>query len=128
MSAVKSQGTTFTIGAVVIGNVISYSGFDGQIQEIDITNLASTAKEFEVGLDDYGTFGFEVNVDDTDVGQAAISAAKVAGSTDEYIITLNDGKKRTFDGLVTSFSESVGVDDVVKGSITLRVTGPVVKS
>lgn len=128
MSAIKSQGTTLEIGIATIGNIISYDGFDGAAQEIDITNLSSTAKEYEVGLVDNGNFGFEVNVDDTDAGQAAITVAKNAGTTDTYVLTLTGGATRTFDALVTSFSESSGVDDVVKGSVSLKISGSVVKA
>lgn len=128
MSAVKSQGTAFTIDTVVIGNIISYDGFDGAAQEIDTTNLASTAKEYEVGLVDNGNFGFEVNVDDSDLGQAALTTAKNAGTTDTYVLTLTGGDTRTFDALVVSFSESGGVDDVIKGSVQLKISGSVVKA
>ncbi|MCP3852125.1 MAG: hypothetical protein GY694_18075 [Gammaproteobacteria bacterium] len=127
MSAIKSQGTALTIDATAIGNIVSYDGFDGAAQEIDITNLASTAKEYEVGLVDNGNFGFEVNVDDSDAGQAALTAAKNAGTTDTYVLTLTGGDTRTFDALVVSFSESAGVDDVVKGSVQLKISGSVVK-
>jgi len=128
MSAVKSQGTTLTIDATDIGNIITYDGFDGVSQEIDITNLASVAKEYEVGLVDNGNFTFEVNVDDSDLGQTALTAAKNSGSTDTYILTLLGGTTRTFDATVLSFSESAGVDDVIKGSVSLKISGPVVKA
>ncbi len=128
MSAIKSQGSTLSIDATVIANVISYDGFDGAAQEIDITNLSSTAKEYETGLVDNGNFGFEINVDDSDAGQTALTAAKNSGSTNEYVLTLAGGETRTFDALVLSLSESAGVDDVVKGSAQLKISGSVTKA
>ena len=122
--AIKSQGTALTIETVDIGSIVSYTGFDGVVQEIDTTTLASVAKEYEVGLEDFGSFSFEVLIDDSDAGQTALRAAKTAGTTDGYVLTMNTGS-RTFDALVTSFSDSAGVDDVVKGSVTLKITGAV---
>ena len=124
--AVNSQGTTVTIDATAIGNVVSYTGFDGESTEIDTTTLSSTAKEFEIGLEDFGTFQMELLADQTDTGQAALRTAKTARSTDTYVVTFSDDWTATFSGLVKSFTSTGGVDDVDKSSASIRITGTVV--
>lgn len=131
-TAINAQGTVITYEdqqatpvAQVVGGAISYSGFDGEATEIDITTLASTAKEFRLGLVDQGTFGIELNFDPADIGQATLEAAQVAGTTAQMVITLVGGATATFNALVKGFSKSGGVDDVWKASVTMRITGAV---
>ena len=100
---------------------------DGSSVEIDVTNFASTAKEFIFGLQDSGSAKFEVDIDNSDAGQAALTAAKVASSLKTFKITLPSGTtpNATFTAYVKQFARSAGVDNVVKGSIDLRISGAV---
>lgn len=125
---VNSQGTTLSIGAipVLIGGLVSYSGFDGESTEIDTTTLSSTAKEFEIGLEDFGNFGVELLSDLSDPGQAAMNAAKTDRTLDEYILTFSDLSTATFNGYVKSFTQTGSVDDVDKSSATIRISGTVI--
>ena len=131
MASIQAQGTTFTFAdgvpvAQTVAGIQSFSGFDGESTEIDITTLASTAKEFDVGLEDFGSLSLEVIYDPSDAGQAAILAAKTAAATRECVLTLSSGDIATFDVIVKSFSNAGGVDDVIKGTVNLRITGAVV--
>lgn len=135
MTAIQAQGTTMTfedsaspVVAQTVGGIQSFTGFDGESTEIDITTLASTAKEFDVGLEDFGNLSLEVIYDGSDAGQAAIMTAKSAAATKEVVLTLSDSSIATFDVIVKSFSKSGGVDDVVKGSVNMKITGAVVWS
>lgn len=130
MAAIQSQGTTFTFAddldaAQVVGGIKTYSGFDGSAEEIDTTTLASTAKEFQVGLQDFGNFSLEINHDTSDVGQAAMRAAAAAGDTKECVLTLLDGTIATFNAFVVTFPLSGGTSEVDTSSVNLRVTGAV---
>ena len=124
--AVNSQGTTLAIDATDIAGIVSYTGFDGESTEIDTTTLLSTAKEFEIGLEDFGNFSLELLADQTDAGQAALRAAKTGRTTNGYVLTFSDGWTATFSGLVKAFTSAGGVDDVDKSSATIRITGTVV--
>ena len=129
MAAIQAQGTTITFNngtiGVTVGGVQSFSGFDGESTEIDITTLASTAKEFDIGLEDFGGFSMTVIYDGSDTGQAAIMAAKTAAATREMVVTLSDSSVATFDVVVKSFSKEGGVDGVVTGTINMKITGAV---
>lgn len=133
MAVLDAQAATFSIDnsggtPVIIGEIISFSGIDGEASEIDITTLASTAKEFRQGLQDFGNFTIELNRDPSDVGQQELESAKAAQATREFILTLASGDVFTFDGFVKSLTTAGAVDAVVTGSSSIRITGAVVIS
>ncbi len=132
MAVLDTQGATITFfdgtTAQTVGGATSFSGFDGEASEVDITTLASTAKEFRLGLQDFGNFTIELQRDPSDVGQAAMEAAKASGATREMVVTLPGGAIATFDVLVKSLTGAGGVDATFTGSAGLRITGAVVWS
>lgn len=108
-----------------INNVKDYSGFDGTTSEQDKTNLQSGAMEYAAGLQDFGQFTVSLDIDDTDAGQIALRAAKTASATKAFKLRLPNGKVRTFKAFCKKFSEQGGVNQIVKGSADLRITGVV---
>lgn len=131
MAVLDAQGATFTFddsGAspITVTGIVSFSGFDGEATEIDITTLASTAKEFRQGLQDFGGFTLELKRDPGDAGQQEMLSAKALQATRECVLTLASGDIATFDAFVKSLTTEGGVDDVVNGTASLRVTGTVV--
>lgn len=133
MTVLDSQLATISIddalsAPVAIGQVISFSGFDGEASEIDITTLASTAKEFRQGLQDFGNFSIELLRDPADAGQIELLSAKALQATRTFILTLASGDVATFEGFVKSLTTAGGVDAVITGSASIRVTGAVVWS
>ncbi len=107
-----------------IGNAKTFQGIDGTANEIDVTNLLSSAKEVRLGLPDSGQFTIEVDQDANDAGQIAVRAAQQAQTLKQYKITFASGTVLTFNAYCKKFSTSGGVDQVIKGSIALRITGP----
>jgi len=132
MAILDAQGTTVTFNdgttAQTVSGVVSFSFGDGQATDIDVTTLASTAKEYRQGLQDFGDCTLELKRDPADLGQAAMETAKAAQATREVVITLPDGDIATFNAYVKSLSTSGGVDDVANGTATLKVTGAIVWS
>jgi len=130
MAVLDAQSATFSIAdeipaAVIVGGIVSFSGFDGEASDIDITTLASTAKEFRQGLQDFGNFSIELFRDPSDVGQAEMETARAAQATRECVLTLDSGDIATFDAYVKSLTSSGAVDDVINGSANLKITGAV---
>jgi hypothetical protein len=116
-----TQGTPDT----EIANVNSFSGFDGESTEIDVTNLRSAAKEYRVGLKDFGGFNMEINPDFNDAGQNALRSA--GNNIKTFRITLENGTTLTFQGLVKNASSmNAAVDGVITGTVSVRITGDVV--
>lgn len=134
-TAISSQGTTFAVNTAASGaaqptwtnvaNIKSYSGFDGTATEIDVTDLNSTAKEKRLGLQDWGSFSLDANINYADPGQAAMQASRKAGSALEYKLTLPDGSAKEFSAYVKSFPLAGGTDTVLTGTIALTITGDV---
>lgn len=131
MAIINAQQTTITCNSQTIGGVISFSGFDGEASDIDITTLASTAKEFRQGLQDYGNFSMEMFYDPNDLGQLELQTQKAAQATVTFVLTLPDDvvkNKATFSAYVKSISIAGGVDDVARGTVNLKISGNVVWS
>ncbi len=128
-----STGGTYTSGGTAtpvtwteVANVKSFSGFDGESSEIDVTNLASTAKEFRLGLQDFGSFSFDWDVDLADAGQDAVRTAQASGSVKNWKLTLPNSDTATFTGLVKNATNMTGgVDQIVGGSVSIKITGSV---
>lgn len=133
---ILAQGTTVTVedgaaSTATIGGIISMSGIgSGSASEIDVTTLASTAKEFRQGLKDNGSMTFELIRDEDDAGQVELKEMEDAQATREFVITLPSSTLNvfTFDGFVTSLTTEIGADDVVRGSCTVKITGAIVVS
>src|SRR5690242_5008086 len=64
-----SGGSATPQTMTAIGEVVSAGGFDGVADEIDTTHLRSTAKEYLIGLQDFGNVQLEMNLVPTDTGQ-----------------------------------------------------------
>lgn len=136
MSGISAQGSTLEVNTgtdavpvwTKIKGLMSFSGLDGEASDIDVTDLDSTAMEYISGLVDEGKFGFEVKTLHTDAGQLAIRAARASGDVKGMRLTFPDEVVASFDVLVKSVPVAGGVNAVIKGSVSCKVTGPVVWS
>lgn len=99
---------------------------DGTTDEIEVTTICSTAKEFETGLSDSGTLTLNYNFAPNTGVQAAIRAAKVAGEQVAVRITFpNSGGTIVMTGSVQQSSFSGAVSGVWTGSTTLKLSGEI---
>lgn len=127
-TVLRLAGTASPITYTAIANVVSISGLGGQKPDIDITNFDSTAKEFLTGLEDPGQVQVEINF------------APGAASHDTLWTLKNDGTSRTwqirmsgsspydyfqFSATVQQFQVNFQTDDVVRATVTLRVSGAI---
>lgn len=125
-ATVGTAGTGNPKTWTAVGNIKDYSGFDGTVSELDKTNLQSGAMEYAAGLQDFGNFTVNLDVDDTDAGQIALRAAKTAAATKAFKLRLPNGKLRVFKAFCKKFTEQGGVNAIVKASADMRITGVVV--
>jgi hypothetical protein len=137
--ALVTQGTqimiaptaTPTTASVLIADATGWSGPRFDRTEIDVTNLASTAKEYRLGLKDPGEFTVDVNFNPwDDLGQKEAWDALDSITPRQVKITFSGTpvKSFTFDSLVRGFESTGSPDDKADGTITFRITGPVTKS
>lgn len=121
-----SGGTATPVTWTAIGNMISFDGFDGESSEIDTTNLSSVAKESITGLQDFGGFSLEWDVDFGDAGQAAMKVAQASGAKKDFKLTYPNGDTVSFQGLVKNASKvSGGVDQKRGGGANIKITGTI---
>lgn len=134
MAYLKSQGSTiWKLGTASpqvyeqIGQVVSISGPDGSVPEVDVTHLSSTGKEYIGGLADFGNVSLEVIYDQktTSTKHAAIYTDFTAQTVDTYQIRLSDSPQTTitFDAYPSQYSLNLAVDDKVGATISLKVSG-----
>ena len=124
-TAYTSGGTATPVQWTKVANVRSYNGFDGSASEIDRTNFDSTAKEFILGLFDPGQFALEVDQDNSDAGQIALMTAVVTGLIKNFKMTLPNGNTATFTAYVKKFNSQGAVDQAVRRSANLRISGAI---
>jgi len=123
-----AAGTATQLVFVEGCEIKTFSGFDGQAAEVDITTLCSEAREYLIGLQDFGNLSFDVNYVPNDPFQMECMDAKGKGARRTFTLTLppgQDGKQFVwiFDAFVRQFTIAGGVDQAVTGSVSLRITG-----
>jgi hypothetical protein len=122
-SAYASDGTATPVTLTTVGRTKTANVGGGESSELDGTELASTAKEYEGGLADYGEATAEVNVDYTDAGQNAVRARYADQVSVDFQVVYSDGTVAAFTGFVKRYEENTGVDAFVTAPITIRKTG-----
>ena len=135
MATVQTQGCEIAKGNgaspevfTALGEVIDISLDSGGAAEIDVTNLSSSAKEFNLGLPDYGTVSISCNYDPDDAQQTALKTDYDAQSSGNYQIQMSDSPETVFSFTAyvrTWNAPRVSPDDVVKLDAVLRITGAV---
>ena len=125
----RGDGATPTEAFTLIAEIVSFNGPDGQASEIDVTHLNSVAKEFRLGLKDSGQISFECNLVPDDTEQVGLRSDMDSRTLRNFEIELTDGTTTgttlSFAAFVKQFSIAGAVDEVMKASVTLRISGDV---
>lgn len=101
-----------------------YNRQGGGKTENDASSLCSTAKEYELGLPDFGTTQMDFFFAPQTAIQIALAAFDASGDKMAVKVTLpKSGGIRTILGFVQSTSEQASVDGLWTGSMTIRNTG-----
>jgi len=118
-----SGGSAYKQTMTDIGSIKGFDGFDGQASEIDVTDLDSVAKEYLIGLQDFGNVSLDIGLLASDAGQTAMKKAKDSGAAKVFTITTKAGPVAAFLAYVKSFTTSGSPDSSLKGKTALRITG-----
>jgi hypothetical protein len=117
-----------TLREVEFGNFCELTGAnqqDGAADQVEVSTICSTAKEFEQGLSDTGTLQLDFNYAPLEAVQAAVDAAKTSG--DAIVVRIKFPKSGgivILIGTVQQASFQGQVNGVWTGSATLKLTGP----
>ncbi len=111
-----------------IGEVTNIKGPSEKAGQLDATSFDSTAMEFIAGLADNGEITFDVNFVGSDAQQQGLRVDLRAGTLRNFKLIINDHDSSkttvTFAAIVTGAPEiSGGVNQVIKGSCSLKVSG-----
>lgn len=127
MAKSRSVGTKFKIDESAVGGLTSIGGVEISAETTDVTALDNSTgyKEYLGGFKDGGEVPLEGFLDGEDAGQDAMYAAMEDQEIHQFSIIFPAaiGKTWTFPGVVTKFATSVAVNDGVKYSASVKVTG-----
>lgn len=127
MAKSRSVGTKFTIGETAVGGLTSIGGVEISAETTDVTALDNTTgyKEYLGGFKDGGEVPLEGFLDGNDAGQDAMYTAMEDQEVHQFAIVFPEaiGKTWTFPGVVTKFATSAALNDGIKFSASVKVTG-----
>ena len=124
-SAYTSGGTATPVTWTPVVNMRSFTGFDGSANIIDVTNLSSLSEEIRPGIPRFGQLSFEIDWDHSDPSHAALIARQLSQAQTAFKLVLPEPRTATFNGYVMKVPIQGGVDQVVRGTLDVRITGPV---
>lgn len=118
-----SMGTTIkkATGTAIVG-LTSIDGLSLSADTIETTDLSNVGgyRSFVNGLKDAGECSLSGFFD---ASHETVLTDFEAGTVGSYLITFPDGTTWTFSAVVTGFSTSVELEDLVSVEITLKVSG-----
>lgn len=132
-NAVQSQGTKIRVSAdgsppsfSDIPEVRTIGGPDGSAPTIDVTDLDSTAREYILGLKDEGQIQLGIMYRPSNTVHRTLRNAWSDRTLMQFQIDFADDATRwEFDAYVTGMPSQLGVDAVVEGTVTLKITGEI---
>jgi hypothetical protein len=118
-----SGGTAVQQSMTLIGNAKTFDIQPDEAADISVTNLASIAQEFRIGLKGSWSMSADIDIDPADAGQTQLIAAQSAGAARAFTVTLQNGRVFAGVGYVKSLSAAGSPDGVVSGQLNIRGTG-----
>lgn len=129
-SAIPTQGVVFKVSVpgsptqlLAVGNLTSFN-LNGSAPEIDTTNLDSLAAEVLTGVPKY-TFSGTLNLDPDNSRHQELLAALANRTKIQGQVTLTDATPATctFNGYMTGWNPSGGLNDKVTVSFSMAIDG-----
>jgi hypothetical protein len=119
-------GTTYDI----VAGVTQVQKPEPSRGEIDMTDLQSTAKEYELDIPDYGSVSFPFNFDPLNTQHKALLVLESSSVAGQFKIEMVENGVSTvtsfvFTADVSSIAVTASVGGKQEGTLNLRVTGAV---
>ncbi len=121
-TAYSSGGSSYEHTFSKVGNVKDFDIQQDPATEVDVTNLDSTRKEYQIGLAGSWTMSANYDIDTSDTGQSEFEAAQNDGADRVFTLTLASGAVFAGLGYVQSTSATGSPDSVVSGTVSIRGT------
>lgn len=123
MAVYNTSGCSLAVGGTALANLIDAT-VELSIETIDTTEIGNLDRRFISGIRT-GTISGNIYYDQTNTQIAALEAAVKSGSTVAFVFTLHASATYSASAIITSFSPSAAVADVVRVSFTAQITGEV---
>lgn len=124
MAGLSSANCTFSFGTQSISGLVNASVSLDQTT-IDTTNISTGTRSYILG-NRGGTISIEAFYDQGDGGVAALETAVNSGSgASSFTLVLASGMQYSGNAFVTAFSSSAAVNEVLRCTATLQITGAV---
>lgn len=131
---------------LVVGCPTSIDGIDTSIEQIETTCISDTARTYEAGLATPGTASFGINTDTSDPSHVRLHQLKISGTTLQWAVGWSESPDTAptteqdsagewtfvpnparswilFEGFMNSFPFSFALNDVVKSTVGIQVSG-----
>lgn len=139
MAATLAYGSTLEVETTAgsntftaIANITSVTKPNASVDEVETTTMESPnrAKQFEPGLTDYGSISYDINWNPSDATDVFIEAWRASGEVRAVRVTYGETTAEdTFPAFVSGYEAGASAPgEVLKGTLTLRVAGAVVRS
>ncbi len=132
VSGFRGAGTVFSRGDGAspevfntVTNVISITGPQISKEDIEVTHLGSTAKEFISALDDPGELQLQMNWDPSNAQHVGMRSDAEGSTTRNYRIVWNDASSTQVDflGEAMDFSLDTQPNAAVVASVRVKISG-----
>lgn len=127
MAGLSSANCTFSYGGSAISGLVNASISLDQTT-IDTTNISTGTRSYILG-NRGGTISIEAFYDQGDAGVAAMETAVNSGSAaGAFVLVMTNassGMQYAGNAFVTAFSSSAAVNEVLRCTATLQITGAV---
>jgi len=136
-NAVLTQGTILQRGDggtpevfTAVPEITAITGPTATKAQIDVTDLSSTAKQFLGGLADFGQMTVEIHYIPGNAVHTAIrnDFINAASPVHNWKLLFVNSHQWAFQAFVMGFPGNTQMNATQKGTITLRLTGPVVET
>lgn len=130
-STVYHSGPGSPASYAAIEHVVSISGPDGSANLIDVTDLASSGKEYLPGLPDSGSLQLECNFTNGTKQMDLFDNFQASADPEPFYLSIPTASGASthhnfyFNAVVSKWSLSEAVDQQVKLSIGLKISGAV---
>ncbi|NNF65986.1 MAG: outer capsid protein Hoc [Gammaproteobacteria bacterium] len=109
----------------LVSNITNITGPNISKDEVDVTNMDSTAREFISALDNPGSISFTMNWDPSNAQQVLVRSDAEGNSAGNWQIVWSDtdSTQVDFSGEVMSFSINTTPDGATTADVEIKISG-----
>ena len=115
MAVYNTNVCTLSVDGTTLANLIDAT-VELSIETIDVTEIGNLDRKYISG---------NIYYDQNNAEIAALEAAAKSGAEVAFVFTLHTNATYTANAIITSFSPSIAVADVVRAAFSAQITGEV---